>query len=205
MKDKKRRWKSLALKIEHLRLELEEREDAIKDIERSFMEELSKIETEDVQKENSVNDHHQVVMIDDQENDNREENFEEIKTESTEEKPEEIKKIWKSIAALTHPDKTKDDPEKTLLYKKALDAYNNGSYDEIYRIAAQLGISIPEEATENSINSLESISKNLEEKIKSTEGSVLWLWGKTNPAKRQGIIDLYLHAKGKKRKKKSNA
>ena len=46
MADLKRRRKSISLKIEHLRLELEEREEAIRVFEKEFLDALSSLETE---------------------------------------------------------------------------------------------------------------------------------------------------------------
>ena len=46
--DVKRRWKSLSFKVEHLRLEVEDREEAIKKFEQEFLDEISKLDVEDL-------------------------------------------------------------------------------------------------------------------------------------------------------------
>ena len=51
MADIKRRRKSVSLKIEHLRLELEEREDVIKGFEQEFLKELAALEVEELEPE----------------------------------------------------------------------------------------------------------------------------------------------------------
>lgn len=198
MADLKRRRKSISLKIEHLRLELEEREEAIRVFEKEFLDALSSLETEDLDPVNPqpLVGSPRVEVID------RTNGPDEIPSNSPDysERPEDAKKLWRQIASETHPDKTGGDPEKTELYKRANEAWLTASYDEIYRIAALLGLELPE-GTETSVNALESISTDLEKKLKETEESVLWMWGTTNPEKKQGILDIYLKSRGKKRKK----
>lgn len=192
--DKKRRMKSLNLKVEHLRLEIEDREESIRNFERDFLEEISKIEIEEINGVQQQPVIPQVNLIDQSVPDE-----EEVPPGDFVDRPEDIKKVWKSIAALTHPDKTGNDPEKTELYKRASEAMNKGSFDEIFRIAVQLGIDLPDMG-DNGVEILQSISSDLEKKLKDTETSVLWMWGTTSPEKRQGIIDIYLRSRGKKRK-----
>jgi hypothetical protein len=198
MADLKRRRKSISLKIEHLRLELEEREEAIRAFEKQFLEALSSLDTEDLDpaKPQPLINTPEPVVID------RTNGPEELPSNSPDysERPEEAKRLWRQIAAATHPDKTNGDPEKTDLYKRANEAWLTASYDEIYRIAALLGMDLPE-GTEESVTALESISSDLEKKLKESTESVLWMWGTTNPEKRQGILDIYLRSRGKKRKK----
>jgi hypothetical protein len=198
MADLKRRRKSVSLKIEHLRLELEEREETIKAFEKEFLEALSTMEVEDLEPEKPSQPlvgNPQVQVKD----------FsagpEEVESNQpdTSDRPEDAKKLWRQIAAETHPDKTGGDPEKTELYKKANEAWMTASYDEIYRIAALLGMELPE-GTESSLTALESISSDLEKKLKDSTESVLWMWGTTSPEKKQGILDIYLRSRGKKRK-----
>ena len=197
MADIKRRRKSVSLKIEHLRLELEEREDVIKGFEQEFLKELAALEVEELEPEKPAQPlvgHVNVV--------DRTEMPEEVESNQpdTSDRPEDAKKLWRQIAAETHPDKTGGDPEKTELYKKANEAWMTASYDEIYRIAALLGMELPE-GTESSLTALESISSDLEKKLKDSEASVMWMWGTTTPEKKQGIIDIYLRSRGKRRKK----
>jgi len=188
--DKKRRLKSLSLKVEHLRLELEEREEALRKFESEFMSELSRIETEDLEAPVPPPAPPDVVSIPPAE----------VEAKGAPEQPEDVKKLWRMIAAATHPDRTGGDPEMTDLYKSALEAMNTGAIDELHRIASRLGIDTPE-TSEASLAALEALSKKLEAAISDSESSVLWMWGKTDPAKRTGIIDVYLGSRRKRRKK----
>jgi hypothetical protein len=197
MADLKRRRKSVSLKIEHLRLELEEREEAIKNFEQEFLKELSALETEELEPEKPAQPLVGNVNVVDASS-----LPEEVESNQpdTSDRPEDAKKLWRQIAAETHPDKTGGDPEKTELYKRANEAWMTASYDEIYRIAALLGMELPE-GSEASLSALEGISTDLEKKLKDSETSVMWMWGTTTPEKKQGIIDIYLRSRGKKRKR----
>jgi hypothetical protein len=196
--DIKRRWKSLSFKVEHLRLEVEEREEAIQDFEKKFLEILNEIEIEDipgVEQKPLVGPDEPATII----NKVGEEKVEEVASAETAVGPEEMKKLWKMIASLAHPDKTKNDPEKTELYKQAAEAWKTQAYDQLYRVALELGID-PPSATEESIAVLTGVSSDLEKKLKDSEENVLWMWGTTNEEKKQGIIDIYLRSRGKRRK-----
>jgi hypothetical protein len=193
--DVKRRWKSLSHKVEHLRLEVEDRDDAIKNFEKEFLEELSKLDTEEIPGTESKPVIPEPIVV----NNINEDLSEELPSPDVATGPEEMKKLWKAIAALSHPDKTKNDSEKTELYKRAAAAWKSKSYDELYRIALELGIE-PPDASEESIAVLNGITHDLEKKLKESETTVLWMWGTTSPEKRKGIIDIWLASRGKKRK-----
>ena len=193
--DIKRRWKSLSFKAEHLRLEVEDRNDTIKSFELDFLNELSKLDLEDIisvqQPQPTINVVDQTAIASDA--------IKEVAAADIVTGPEEIKKLWKTIATLSHPDKTNNDPIKTALYKRAAVAWKSKSYDEIYRVALELGIELPD-ASEESLEILNGITQDLEKKLNSSATSMLWIWGTTTPEKRLGIIDIYLRSLGKKRK-----
>lgn len=194
--DVKRRWKSLSFKAEYLRLEVEERNDTIKSFEREFLNELAKLELEDII---SVQPPQQPIINIVDQTDTPSDIIKEVSAADVVTGPEEIKKLWKTIATLSHPDKTNNDPIKTALYKRAAAAWKSKSYDELYRVAVELGIELPD-ASEESLEILNGITQDLEKKLNSSATSVLWMWGTTTPEKRHGIIDIYLRSLGKKRK-----
>ena len=186
-----RRKKSLALKVQHLRLEIEEREEEIKSAEEEFLKELSSIDCEDIVKKDSPPPN--VIT----KSDHRDEEHD-LEIEKPHEGPEEMKQLWRSIAILTHPDKTGGDPEKDDLYKRANDAWKKGEYARLVPIALELGIEPPD--TEGSITLLEEMTRDLETRLKETEKSVLWEWSQAKPEAKKRILDLYLLSKGKRRK-----
>jgi len=186
-----RRKKSLALKVQHLRLEIEDREEEMRAAEEEFLKVLSSVECEDLQGVSSPSAPAPSIRCD-----LPDEVFE---PERGPEGPEEMKSLWRAIAVLTHPDKTGGDPEKDDLYKRANDAWKKGEYSKLVQIALELGIEPPD--TEGSIALLEGMTRDLEEKLKETEKSVLWEWCQASPDDKKRIIDLYLMSKGKRRKR----
>lgn len=198
MKKNKRKWKSLTLKVEHLRLELEDAKETMSDAEREFMEELSRVaEGSSPPAEPKVTP--KVITV------NEGPAAEEAPppAETVQEKqdlPEEIKSLWKQIAKATHPDKTGGDPEKTELYKRASVAAESGAIDEIIAVAMDLGLDVPE-ASPVAVMRLEQLAGDLEGRLKNLENSVLWQWASAPPNKRAAIMALYMKSKGMKLKK----
>lgn len=192
-KSSKRRSKSLSLKIQHLQLELEEREEVLRQYEVEFFQALSTLEVDDiVAKETSKGPTVVVTGVP--------ESAAEVILDAPPpvEGPEEMKQLWRSIAVLTHPDKTRGDEEKADFYKRANEAWRGGNYGELYKIALALDIEVPE--SEVTYVTLEEITTDLEKKISEREKSVLWEWGRAQGATKQRILDAYLNSKGKKRK-----
>jgi len=188
-----RRRKSLVLKVQHLRLELEDREEELKFAEEEFLKELSSVECDDIVQKSSPAPEVQAK--------GRANSSEDIfQPEKLPDGPEEMKTLWRSIAIMTHPDKTGGDPEKDDLYKKANDAWKKGEYSRLVQIALELGIDPPD--TESSLALLEEMTSDLERKLKEVERSVLWEWHQSSPGERNRILDLYLLSKGKIRRQK---
>lgn len=192
---KNRKWKSLSLKIQHLQLELEEREEILKKYEEEFLKELSSLDMDDLNKEKSKEEGVEVkINIGHASHDSQI-----IDAPPPAEGPEEMKQLWRMIAIATHPDKTQGDEEKSDFYKSANEAWRLGNYSELYKIALALDIEPPDSVT--TYLTLEEITSDLEKKISEKEKSILWEWGKSQGETRQKIFDLYLASKGKKRKK----
>jgi hypothetical protein len=202
---KKKRLRSLTHKVEHLRLEVEDRDETFKELEAEFMKELSELTDGSPMPEPQIPDPvpEQSAKVEVVGGDTPTEPAPEsmVEGKNSEELPDDIKKIWKTIALMTHPDRTKNDPEKTEMYLAANRAADEGSVDEILRIATELNIEIPEDSPLVEAK-LESIASELENKLKTMEGSVLWQWGQAEPGARKKIMDVYIAMR--KLKKKSS-
>ena len=197
----KRKWKSLTLKVEHLRLEIEDREEVMDDITRQFMDELSQVAdgTEEPPAPPAPPQPN-VIMEDRTEGDPTSQP--DLPTREDPEIPDEIKALWKKIAVATHPDKTGGDPEKSELYRRAASAMADGSIDEIVAVAVELGMDLPEASTA-AVTRLEKVAGDLEGRLKNIENSVLWQWASAPQKKRDVILAAYMKSKGLKPKKKS--
>jgi len=198
----KRKWKSLTLKVEHLRLEIEDREEVMDDITKQFMDELSQVAdgTEEPPPAPPAPPPPTVIMEDRTEGDPTSQP--DLPTREDPEIPDEIKALWKKIAVATHPDKTGGDPEKSELYKRAATAMADGAIDEIVAVAMELGMDLPEASTA-AVTRLEKVAGDLEGRLKNIENSVLWQWASAPQKKRDVILAAYMKSKGLKPKKKS--
>jgi hypothetical protein len=200
---KKKRLRSLTHKVEHLRLEVEDRDETFKELEAEFLKELADITDGSPMPQPQVPDPvpeqqaHVEVVGAEVPGDPAPESL--VEGKKNEELPDDIKKIWKTIALMTHPDRTKNDPEKTEMYLAANKAAEDGSVDEILRIATELNIEIPDDSPIVEAK-LESIASELENKLKTMEGSVLWQWGQAEPEARKKIMDAYIAMRKLKKK-----
>ena len=196
-RSRKKKLRSLTYKVEHLRLEVEDRGDALKEFESEFLKELSEVTDGSPMPEPQVPPPHTPAEVIGGDAPPVEEQT--VATKGPQDLPDDIKKIWKTIALLTHPDRTKNDPEKTEMYLTAKKAAEDGSVDEILRIATELNIEIPDDSPVVEAK-LESIATELEGKLKEAEGSVLWQWGNADPDKRKKIMDAYIAMRRLKKK-----
>lgn len=197
--DKKKKKKSLKLKSEYLKLELEEKIEETAKYEKEFMDVLLQLELEDLPSEPSANQQKSTAATVEVLGDQAEDMAPEQGEVKEEEKPEELKKLWKQIALLTHPDRSGNDPEKVEKYKRAAVAWDAKNYAEIISIAEELGIDLPEDTVVD-LHILEKFIDDLQGKIKENEDSILRAWATAPQNKKEKILDIYLKSKGKKRK-----
>lgn len=192
---RKRKWKSLKHKVEHLRLEIEDRNEVLQSTESDFLKALSELtDGSPIPDEEPPPAGPNVVTVGGDQQDH-----DVAPAPKGDPLPEDIKKIWKTIASLTHPDRTGNNPEKTKLYLAASKAVETGAVDEILQIALELNIDIPE-ASDGAVAKLESLAKDLQKQLSETENSVLWQWGNAPPDIREKILNAYIAAKKLKRK-----
>jgi hypothetical protein len=197
----KRKWKSLTLKVEHLRLEIEDREEVMDDITKQFMDELSQVADGTEEPPAPPTPPQPTVIMEDR-TEGDPTSQPDLPTREDPEIPDEIKALWKKIAVATHPDKTGGDPEKSELYRRAASAMADGSIDEIVAVAVELGMDLPEASTA-AVTRLEKVAGDLEGRLKNIENSVLWQWASAPQKKRDVILATYMKSKGLKPKKKS--
>lgn len=183
-----RKVKSLEYAVEHLKLEIEELTEEMQDYAADFTSELYKyVNSSDAPAAQHVSSST-------------------IKNEFVELAecpvlPDELKKLWKKIAAVTHPDKTGNNPRLTGLYKRAAEAVKSSAAQELVQIAVQLGIESPSLTRDTTISVLNQLKQSLSGKITELENSVLLRWGRTSdPNEKQSILDFYIEAKGYVRK-----
>jgi len=185
-----RKIKSLEYSVEHLKLELEEATDEMGKYVGEFTSELYK-QVDLTQAEDATagtKNHNPVLDEVNQINDRQVQ-------------PDELKKIWKKIALVTHPDKTGNNPRLTGIYKKAARAWATYDANTMLQIAVELRLDISELSREAMIDVLHGVQKNLLLKLKDLESSVLLQWGRAKSSQdRENIMSHYIEAKGFMRK-----
>lgn len=96
-------------------------------------------------------------------------------------KESEVKKMFRRIASVTHPDKIgKDVPNAQKhkldkIFKKAKDAYTNGSWYILYSISLDLGLDVPEPTTEH-IEWLEGDIQHTVGRASHLGSLLVWVW-----------------------------
>jgi len=195
---RKRKWKSLKHKVEHLRLEIEDQHEILQSAESEFFKALSELTDGSLitNEESQCPTGPTIIGVGE---DHPGHGVDVEPAPKGDPLPEDIKKIWKAIASLTHPDRTGNNPEKTKLYLAASKAVESGAVDEILQIALELNIDIPE-ASDGAVAKLDSLAKDLQKQLSETENSVLWQWSNSPPDIRTKILNAYITAKKLKRK-----
>lgn len=113
--------------------------------------------------------------------------------------PDDLRKLWKKIASVTHPDKTGNNPRLTRLYRRASDAVKTSSAQELVQIAVELGIESPAINREITLAALIELQANLSTKLLSLQNSALIKWGRSqNEEEKKFIMDFYISSKGYK-------
>lgn len=189
-----------------MKLEVEERDEIIKGYESDFLKALSKFEIDqkEAQQEDEASEKPRHVVVRSEEPDlqdgggqqenESEKNDDVISVEDGISRPEWMKKLWKSIALITHPDRTGNDPHMTELYKRASEAWRSGSADVMLEIAAELRLDVPD-TDESMLEVLKIRAKDLSKKIAEIESSVLWAWGSAPDDKKEAILHMYVQSR----------
>ena len=100
-----------------------------------------------------------------------------------------MKKLYREIAQITHPDKVKSDALNSL-YQKATDANRKQDMLGIYSVCDELGISF--HVSQREVDSIKETLKKIKIQQQHFERSHLWAWCEhdSNEPKRKEIIHL---------------
>ncbi len=106
-----------------------------------------------------------------------------------------IKSTFRSIAKLSHPDKTKN-IYRNKLYEQAQIAYETNDLLTLYKIAKRLNIEI--ELTVSTVLLLEKIVDDKKKEMGGIKTSFLWLWvNAQTEEEKQEVINKFLNKHGK--------
>jgi hypothetical protein len=96
-------------------------------------------------------------------------------------KASEVKKMFRRIASVTHPDKVGNNVPRAQkhkldkIFKKAKDAYTNGNWYVLYSVSLDLGLDVPEPTKEH-IEWLEDDIKHTAGQISHMGALLVWVW-----------------------------
>lgn len=182
IRNSSRKVRSLEYAIEHLKLELEELTEEMQEYVGDFMHDLCVLVDF-----NGQSPHAQQTAI----------SSEVVELVEKPVLPEDLKKLWKKIASVTHPDKTGNNPRLTRLYRRASDAVKTCSAQDLVQIATELGLESPSISREMTVSALSEIKIDLSTKLSNLENSALIRWGRSkDDAEKKNIMDLYIDVKG---------
>jgi hypothetical protein len=102
-----------------------------------------------------------------------EEKSEKIERKKKTSKSSKLKKLYREIVKITHPDKTKD-VDLNKIYIEATDYYDENNIIGIYKICNDLNIDY--EMDENDHSMIKNRISQLKEKIKFLEATFTWNW-----------------------------
>ena len=188
-------YNNLLLKVKYLYAKIDYQQEVFQQAKLDFEEYAKKfceengIEIEDPEMDNETTD----VDI---RRDDIDFNIEDAETQS-----DHIKKLFRKIAIMTHPDKlTKlDDYErerKTELFLKAREAAEAGKWFALVDTANALGIKTPE-PDEEQLGLLENESENVDKEIKNIESSYAWImYNLETDEQRKLLMTTYLKVLG---------
>jgi len=188
-------YNNLLLKVKYLYAKIDYQQEVFQQAKLDFEEYAKKfceengIEIEDPEMDNETTD----VDI---RRDDIDFNIEDVETQS-----DHIKKLFRKIAIMTHPDKlTKlDDYErerKTELFLKAREAAEAGKWFALVDTANALGIKTPE-PDEEQLGLLENESESVDKEIKNIESSYAWImYNLETDEQRKLLMTTYLKVLG---------
>lgn len=117
----------------------------------------------------------------------KEENKPENVSESTKSK---VKKIYREIVKLTHPDRTNSE-ELVETYRKATKAADNYDILELYQISVDL--KIPIELDNEDLETLIFLIDKKREQLKKIDGSFIWLWFTSETEEeKENIVEMFV-------------
>lgn len=115
-----------------------------------------------------------------------------------------FRKIYKKIAALTHPDRhvflnpSSDEYKlKNKLYIKATTALEDSDYETLLDVMTELEIELPE-VNEDVITALQKKAEKLSKKIFVIHNSPIWIWGNASDDNKIKILEQIFKQRYKK-------
>ena len=184
-----RSWKSLLFKVQHLSLEVEDRLELIREFtpefERRVMREMGEAPAPEapIQPES---DEPGLVKAQAEPHGEAPANPDPPESDQTKKVPDSVRRLWRSIAVATHPDKVGSDGELGVLYRRASAAWSEGDYATLVGVALDLGVAI--EPDESLAAALRQIAEEHERKLSNLEQMAIWQWLQASAEKKAAVV-----------------
>jgi hypothetical protein len=114
-----------------------------------------------------------------------------------EEKDEDLSRLYKKIASLTHPDTIPSNEKEELKQKRisqfiqAQEAYKNKNFYQMCQIALELGLEIPEPKKEH-LKWLDQEAERIRKRIEHIKITYAWVWYNEEEENKNKVMDQYL-------------
>jgi len=115
--------------------------------------------------------------------------------------PDWVKKLFKKIAFLTHPDKVPENLAEEIkdrldtFYKRAVSSYDTDSHMDLIEIGFDLGLDVTG-IDKKDISSLEDECESIEKDIKLLKESLFWIWFHSSRKEKDTILSDFIKARG---------
>jgi hypothetical protein len=171
--------------------------DQFPDLKKEFEDKMNQKIQEiiDSKKENDINiNDDEDIDIEDNDVEDEVEDLDDIEDETKEEvsKSSKIKKFYREVVKLTHPDKVKDS-KLNQLYIEATDFYDKNDIIGIYSICSQLNIQY--EIDEIDMFYVKEKIRVLKERIFFIESTYTWRWFNATDQDKNSVIEGYIKAR----------
>lgn len=183
-------WQSLLFKVRHLSLEIEDREELIRDnsaeFERRVLREMGEPPRSTADLELSGTPGLTRVSKPKPGDEPKLSNEIEQDVTAKENVPPSVRRLWKAIALQSHPDRVGSDGELGRLYRIAASAWAEHDYAALVGVALELGLSI--EPDESLAKALRDIVAAHERRLSDLEQMAVWQWIHAEPSDKPAII-----------------
>ena len=180
----KYKFKKTLKKAEFTHADLEYHEQVAPEIKNSFSEKITELVTAlPPETRERLSKHHKTKnSVPPEKTTPDEESPEALEEPSAPKTPDEVKKLFRKIAAVTHPDKVeiknisaKEKEKLTDIFKRAREAFDQEDWYVLQGIALDLDIEIPN-PSEKQIEWMETSIASIEKKIAHIQNLTAWHW-----------------------------
>jgi hypothetical protein len=167
---KKQSIKTLILKSQYVTEDFEDTKDRMSSYRESFYKDFPEEYKKMLEAQNKASEEQGGV-----DSEGEEEDLEEYEIDENEPKSETMRKLYRRITKITHPDKVESE-FLTSYFQKASTAYSDNDVGTLFTIAATLDIDVSDIDSEDIAQELEDSITNKRMNTMMMKGSLAWMW-----------------------------